>query len=116
MNSKGESLSCIAGGDFSFECPCCPTELDDCTFKKHGHDKYIARRGFLNLNTKYEFNENKTHITLKRCDESDGGTYAWICGNCNDKHFDLNVHKGGLFIFRYLLAKFHTIISSCYCK
>lgn len=97
-------MRCIVGDELSFECPCCSDELDDCRFKKHGDDGYIMRRGVLNFNTKYSL--NMTHVTLKVCEESDDGSYVWMCESCSKEKLDLKVQKSGLIILK-LLFKFN---------
>ena len=88
------SLICNEGYDVSFECPC-PGELNECRFKKLFQGGYIVRNGILNAQLiKFEFNDKRTHITLKECHEEDEGTYIWMCGRCNvNKELHLEVQK-----------------------
>ena len=60
---------------------------------KNGQDGYIVPNGISSHHyRRYEFNEKKTHITLKECNEDDEGTYVWMCGRCNvNKQFHLKV-------------------------
>ena len=84
------SLKCNEGNNVGFECPCCPEEFNECRFKKLFQGGYIVRDGKLSSHHhRYQFNERKTHITLKECHEDDEGTYVWMC-NVN-KEFRMEV-------------------------
>ena len=87
-------LICNERNDVSFQCPC-SEEFNECRFKKLFQGGYIVRDDSLNNHHhKYKFNERKTHITLKECNDEDEGTYVWMCGRCNvNRQFDLKVHK-----------------------
>lgn len=96
MDALGEANNkCRKGGSVQFECPCCPEEFEQCRFKKLLQEGYIVKDGILrNQMNKYEVDEHKTQITLKSCDEEDGGVYVWICGKCNiNKQFTLEVFE-----------------------
>ena len=67
--------------------------------------RQIVRNGVLINDHKYEFNEDKTHITLKECHEDDEGTYVWMCGGCNvNKQFHLEVQNSGNTMIYFLIT------------
>ena len=88
-------LQCSEGSNVRFEIPC-PDDFVNSRFKKFFEGDFIVSDGVLRDEggTRYELDEDKTHITLKECNEDDEGIYIWLCSTNNEvKHFNLEIRR-----------------------
>ena len=86
-------IRCMKGQEVDFNYPDCPE--NSCRLKKLPEGLLILRDGLLShLHPRYSFNEQKTQLRLKECNEGDEGKYLWLCEKCNvTEHIYLEINQ-----------------------